>query len=431
MTVRAAGYVPRDEALDARDDTHSIALEPGWTLDGNVVDTNGSPVGSGFAVLALGTGPSGITPTVCRKLRQGHPSLLLGMTDGSGRFAIDGLERGQAYTVIGGAPGLLVDPDEAPRVTEGTQEVVLIAYRIAGLRLELTSADGAPFQGSGQYTLSLAEGIRLDSYEGLAEIDLRQEFLALARIGDDSPHCDRTCRTFLALYPEGGTLPAGSGSVDVPGYLPAELRFQLQPVLDDVPEHELLLRPMAGGWGRVGIRFSRGESPSDAVFEVTLTPADRSGRSRTYLVGASDSYLLQGVPYGRYLASVRSRASSTALAVDQEILVGDADRSIVVDLGQTGAVELEVVRDDGPYRGELSVLVVEDDGRGEPSSFTGRGGHMSFNGAPYLVECLKAGGTYLVYPVSPLHARDEVTGAPFGKCVVRSGQREVLRFLAD
>ncbi|MBI5362847.1 MAG: carboxypeptidase regulatory-like domain-containing protein [Planctomycetes bacterium] len=347
-----------------RSDELTLVLGSEGSLRGRVVLPNGEDAGAGVRIALWRTSlraPQLDPPAALERLPGGQTVL----TDAAGTFSIRGLRAGALYDLIAAGRGCAT-PTRLESVPADGRELRIEVQALFGVVARFVDArTGEPIvlpesllPGVTNTLTVLVPGAKL--------LDARQT-LALAGLPLDVLDAwpgVRDC--FVTLPPEAEA--AGDARIlldcDLPGYVATSAELLLLPVVQDVPEQKVPLRPDSSARGAfevvvVGLPAARelSHTRSQPEFELVLSSERGSPVKLQFGRVPTEPTLVEGLPAGLYRVQANARiALSDCLWVrDASFEVGRAEAPrarLVVDFSKLGGVVIELQQVDGtPYAG--------------------------------------------------------------------------------
>lgn len=379
-----------------------LRLRPATRIGGRVVDREGAAVG-GVRVVAweAALGPAG--PELFTRVLADHPGVHAVESDASGRFEFDDLDAEHAYSITAGGNGLLA-ARPAYGIETGTDDLCITLVRAFGARLRIAEEGGRPVRlphGLSPASVLQFPVLRADARIGSAEYG--SEML----LGLDADARDLESLDFaLVMTSSGDDVALGpfALSIDVPGYQPKVAPYELGRLPDELRRYTIELRRQSECSGRVVVSAVGSDDAPDTELrrgalrvQLVLAAAERAPLCFDLSLDGRRACTLEGIPCGRYEASVRWPQGADALLAggsrSTSLEVGNDLARVEIDTARLGRVRVVVRastrREDEAFDGPLVVKWIEIDPLhpDEP----GRAGSFAFQHGPYELSSVPEG----------------------------------------
>lgn len=372
-----------------------LTLARAAAISGRVVDLDGAPA-TGARVLAWSATAPRPAPELARRALAGDPRVPFDRADARGQFALDHLPPNSTWTLLAATSSATV---ELARVEVGTADVELRVEPVLGVRVLLSEPGGRPVRLPDEAVVALPSPRAVDARAqplGLAAV--AAELMGVELAGEsvathDFLYTTRERRDSLRL----------AWQVALFGYEWRSADLVAGPLRDGLPVARVELAPLVEGRGELEITFDGG-APSGLGAAAAVGP----GRPVVLLatVGA-DRKLLQlraplelrgrvryaDVPYGAYTLQVLAPPNRAPIPTSPlDVAIGPEAARASIDLGAYGAIEIAPRHADGePYRGALSLLVMEGDLVSDGTARGGTSAQLAFPACPVRLPALAAG----------------------------------------
>lgn len=394
ITTSANGYIPRIDDLTPITSTKEVRLSRATTITGQLVCHRKEPIRAVLRVVAWESNrykPSETSLDLARS-NLSTPDCLVGLSDSSGHFEIDGIDANKRYRVAASGSGSV--SLSSASVTAG-QHLNLVCDGLYGAFVRIRDENG----NLPRVSESVHNNGRFGRYSYPDSARFASQWLA--EVGGVSTAITSGARVLDRLFLcTGRTLENEIGPFrvwyTVPGYEELHGRFNVSRLVDQIPCKELTLHEVSGRKGTLVVKMDGLSLPtkgrSRLVGTLYLTSENKSRVEASVMSHMTPSIEIEHLPEGIYSVRFESYLGiycAPALGdPPAQVFVhgGEVPASITLDLTRGGSVECVFLEESGHKIDRVVRIRLKptDPGVHSPNDRT-------YIAGPYLIDCVPPG----------------------------------------